>query len=61
MGIIFPVLDPNNIPMAATVAVATSLLEGITSLLSPPPPRSGSGSSMMAGTKASDYYTASKK
>jgi ubiquinone biosynthesis protein COQ9 len=60
-------LDPTSIPMAATVAVASSLLEGITSLLSPPPSSSssspsssGGGSSMIPGTKASDYATPPK-
>jgi hypothetical protein len=55
-------LDSKSIPMAATVAVATSLLEGITSLLSPPLTSSHSGgSSMMPGTKASDYTRTTPK
>lgn len=53
-------MDLNNIPVAATTAVATSLWEGVWSLLAPPPSTTGSGSSSSSstttnGTKPSDY------
>jgi hypothetical protein len=45
----------SNIPMAATTAVASSLFEGISSLLMPSSP--ASNNKMAAGTKASDYVS----
>lgn len=48
-------MDLNSIPMAATASIASSLLEGVASVLLPTTPSSNS-----TGTKASDYKPSEK-